>query len=68
MFTLTIAFCLAGELPALDTCRAETLPVWFTSEEACVLYLNTLNNSRFMIFDAECRYWASAEGLTGEPA
>lgn len=66
MFTLAIAYCLAGELPALNTCRVETLPLWFATEEACVRHLNGLSNSQFIIVDASCDEWTSMNGLENE--
>jgi hypothetical protein len=68
MFTLTIAYCLATEVPAMDTCRAETMALWFGTEEACVMYVNELNDPRFHLVDAMCHEWTSMQGLGDDPA
>lgn len=68
MWTLTIAYCLANALPSLETCRAETLALWFETEEVCVMYVNELFNPRFELVDAVCHEWSSMEGLQGDPA
>ena len=68
MFTLTIAFCLAGEPPTMGSCRAETLALWFATEEACVQYVSELYNPEFVLVDAMCHSWDSMEGLENDPA
>jgi hypothetical protein len=68
MFTLTIAYCLASEVPTMQTCRAETMALWFLTEEACVRYVNELNDPMFELVDAMCHEWSSMQGLGDDPA
>jgi len=67
MFTLTIAFCLARELPTLNSCRAETLALWFATEEACVNHVTELSSPEFVLVDARCDNWESFSNLDDEP-